>query len=601
MLKIFLPFFLFFAFLRADNFAMALENLIFLNHQIAVMQKIKATEDVALLEEQKNYEFKKLTLELLKSRANTEVFDKILQEQKIILQNMQKDMKQNTANDKAKELAIQRLEHALSHLNEIMQNFAEGLEKIGIFSQENDVNILVNKTAADLAKQPHLKDLQDGYLHVQIQKYQEILQTYKEIIRYFVEHPRALLPQNALINLSVGWVLQKIAVFIPFDSFSLEFAKVLLSLMALIVLLTCRKFLARLIFFIINFFTHLSSKNHNLRNKICKDITTPITYALLLISFDIAVSILYYPNTSPQKIEVWFGLSYIGISVWFFIVLLQSYGVGIMGSILQKKDGFRREVINLILKVSYFFVVVIGILIALKYLGFNISAILASLGIGGLAVALALKDMLANFFASIMLLFENSFSQGDWIICENIEGSVVEMGLRRTSIRTFDNALVLVPNSTLANAAIVNWNRRKIGRRIKMSVGVSYKSSMEDIKKCIKEIREMLLSHPGIAKSIKADVNMEKYELSLKQNIVSMEDLLGYKDNLFVVLDTFEDSSISILVYCFSKSVAWGEFLNIKEDVMFKIMEIVRNNNLSFAFPSQSVYVESLPVTTKDL
>ena len=128
-----------------------------------------------------------------------------------------------------------------------------------------------------------------------------------------------------------------------------------------------------------------------------------------------------------------------------------------------------------------------------------------------------------------------------------------------------------------------------------MSVGVTYDSPMESIKQCIRDIREMLLAHPDIAKSSEDGIKVDSYEFALKQNIVSMQDLLGYKNNLFVVLDAFEDSSINILVYCFSKSVVWGDYLTTKEDVMLKIMKIVEKNNLSFAFPSQSVYVESLP------
>lgn len=593
MLRLFFAIVVFLGLIRADNFEATLENLILLNHQIQLMQKNKTLENIDVLEDQKTYEFKKLTLELLTSKGDfSNTLKHITQEQNIISQNIQKQIKENQTQN----LEQQRLEYAILGLNKIMHSFVVSLQqKIGFFSQESDVIKLVSIANKELEDQPKIKKSQNNSIQIQYQKYQEMLQTYKEVMAYFSEHPRALLPQNALINLGVGWVLQEITNFIPIDGVDLGLAKFLLSLSALIILLACRKILAHLIFLLINIFMHLSTKNHELKDKICRDIVTPITYALLLLSFDIAVSILYYPNVSPEKIEVWFGISYIAIGVWFFITLLSSYGVGLMGSFLQKKDGFRKEAINMILKVSYFFIFVAGVLIALKYLGFNISTIMASLGIGGLAVALALKDMLANFFASVMLLFENSFSQGDWIICDGVEGSVVEMGLRRTTIRTFDNALVLVPNSTLANAAITNWNRRKMGRRIKMSIGVTYDSPRENIQQCIKDIKQMLLDHPGIAKADEENIAIEQYELALKKDIVSMQDLLGYKNNLFVVLDTFEDSSINILVYCFSKSVVWGEFLNIKEDVMFKIMEIIEKNHLSFAFPSQSVYVEALP------
>lgn len=575
--------------LFGGDFDKALEDLVFLNYQITQNKLSQNTENIALLEEEKTYELKKLTLGLLTSKDSfSQDITTLTLEQEKLRSLIQKQIR----NESKKSLLKDHIEISRLELLKIMQSFALELqENIGIFSQEKDVIAIIQKTLQELDKQQTFESQKSSEA---IQQYQEMLKTYKEILNYFLEHPRTLLPQNAFLNLGVGWILQKIVSLVPIKGFDLFFAKLLLSIFSLFVLLACRKFIARLIFSLINLFMHLSKRNDELRDTICKDIVTPITYVLLVSSFDIAISILYYPNVPTEKIENWFGVSYIILGVWFFITLLKSYGVGLMGNILQKKDGFRREAINLILKISYSIIFLIGLLVILKYLGFNVSTIMASLGIGGLAVALALKDMLANFFASVMLLFENSFSQGDWIVCNGIEGTVVEMGLRRTTIRTFDNALVLVPNSTLANGAIKNWNRRKVGRRIKMSIGVTYDSSMQNLRQCIKDIKTMLLEHPDIAKSSEKNIEFDHYELALKQNIVSMQDLLGYKDNLFVVLDTFEDSSINILVYCFSKSVVWGEFLNIKEDVMFRIMSIVEKNNLSFAFPSQSIYVESV-------
>ena len=107
----------------------------------------------------------------------------------------------------------------------------------------------------------------------------------------------------------------------------------------------------------------------------------------------------------------------------------------------------------------------------------------------------------------------------------------------------------------------------------------------------------MLLNHPGIAKSgIDSALNSNDARIKYRQSMVSVDDLDGYKSNLFVVLDEFGDNSINILIYCFSKSVIWGEYLASKEDVMLKIIEIVeRYDDASFAFPSRSLYIESIP------
>ena len=325
------------------------------------------------------------------------------------------------------------------------------------------------------------------------------------------------------------------------------------------------------------------------KGRIVEIIKRPMLLTLIAYAIDICISIAYYPAPMPIKFANFLTITFVVAVTWLILSVLNGYGMVLINE-LTKKSG-RKEVINLILKIIYFIIFVIALLIVLSKLGFNVSAIIASLGIGGLAVALATKDILANFFASVMLLFDNSFSQGDWIVCGDIEGTVVEIGLRKTTVRTFDNALIFVPNSKLASDPIRNWSRRKMGRRIRMLIGIKYSATTEQIKKCIEEIRQMLLEHPGIAKG---DDMGSKKAGRYDRGIVSIDDLAGYKSNLFVVVDEFADSSINILVYCFSKTIVWGEFLAVKEDVMMKIMDIVEANGLGFAFPSQSLYVEEV-------
>ena len=325
------------------------------------------------------------------------------------------------------------------------------------------------------------------------------------------------------------------------------------------------------------------------KGRIVEIIKRPMLLTLIAYAIDICVSIAYYPAPMPIKFANFLTITFVIAVTWLILSVLNGYGMVLINE-LTKKSG-RKEVINLILKIIYFIIFVIALLIVLSKLGFNVSAIIASLGIGGLAVALATKDILANFFASVMLLFDNSFSQGDWIVCGDIEGTVVEIGLRKTTVRTFDNALIFVPNSKLASDPIRNWSRRKMGRRIRMLIGLEYSATTEQIKKCVDEIKQMLIDHPGIAKG---DDMGSKKASRYDRGIVSIDDLAGYKSNLFVVVDEFADSSINILVYCFSKTIVWGEFLAIKEDVMLKIMNIVEANGLGFAFPSQSLYVEEV-------
>jgi len=220
-------------------------------------------------------------------------------------------------------------------------------------------------------------------------------------------------------------------------------------------------------------------------------------------------------------------------------------------------------------------------------LGFDIQAILASLGIGGIAVALAAKDTLTNFFGSLSIITDNSFSQGDWIQAGEVEGTVVDIRMRTTRIRTFANGMITVPNAQLSNTSILNWSKRKIGRRIKMSLGITYSSKMEDIQSLVKDIREMLSTHDGIATT---KVQFDDKERN--SNLLKKEDLLGVKRTLLVFIDEYDSSSINILVYCFSRSPVWEEWLGVKEDVIVKINDLVQKNNCGFAFPTQSIFIE---------
>jgi MscS family membrane protein len=262
-----------------------------------------------------------------------------------------------------------------------------------------------------------------------------------------------------------------------------------------------------------------------------------------------------------------------------------------LNSFEKEKSNVKNEMINVGLKIINFFIVIFGLLIVLYFAGVNLTAVLSGLGIGGFAVAFAAKDTISNFFGTLSVLFSDVFSQGDWIEVDGKEGVVVEIGLRVTTLRTFDNALIAIPNGTFANKDIKNWNKRKLGRRIKMKLGVKYDSKQEDIKNAIAEIKEMLQKHPQIAtKETKYEYKTEYGHMA---KLVSKDDLEGIKKSLFVYLDEFGGSSINILIYCFSKSVDWEDWLQTKQDVMEKIMIIFEKNSLEFAFPSLSIYNET--------
>ena len=255
-----------------------------------------------------------------------------------------------------------------------------------------------------------------------------------------------------------------------------------------------------------------------------------------------------------------------------------------MESIRQSKI-LKNEVINLSIKVINSLIVLIAFIAILKIIGVDLTAVLSGLGIAGAAVAFAAKDSISNIFGSISILIGDVFEQGDWIETKDVSGTVVEIGLRASTIRTFDNALISIPNSNLANDGVKNWSRRSIGRRIKMNIGLTYQSDFDDIRQAIADIRAMLKEHSGIANENTGYKNAYR-----QAKLVSSEDFKGVKRTTLVYMDEFSDSSINILVYCFSRTVDWAEWLEVKEDVMYKIAEILNKNNLEFAYPTLTVH-----------
>jgi len=318
-----------------------------------------------------------------------------------------------------------------------------------------------------------------------------------------------------------------------------------------------------------------------------------ITIETLVIVININMLIYVYNDFSAVDVlSRAFNIIY-GVYFTLIVYILVNTVAAIkLSSFDAVSTPIKSELINVGIKIINFIIIIIGILIALYFAGVDLTAVLSGLGIGGFAVAFAAKDTISNFFGTLSILFSNVFSQGDWIEIDGNEGVVVEIGLRVTTIRTFDNALIAIPNGTFASKDVKNWNKRKLGRRIKMNLGVKYDSKIEDINKAIVEIRDMLQDHPDIATQNTKYVHQNPaYGHSVK--LVSKDDLEGVKKTLLVYLDEFSSSSINILVYCFSKSVAWEEWLATKQDIMEKIMEIMEKNSLEFAFPSLSIYNET--------
>ncbi|MFC0470606.1 mechanosensitive ion channel family protein [Halalkalibacter kiskunsagensis] len=226
-------------------------------------------------------------------------------------------------------------------------------------------------------------------------------------------------------------------------------------------------------------------------------------------------------------------------------------------------------VVPFLSKILRFAVVALVIVVIASEWGYEISGFIAGLGLGGLAFALAAQDTIGNFFGGVIIITEKPFSKGDWIQTPSVEGTVIDISFRSTQIRTFADSIVTIPNSTLANEPITNWS--EMGkRRISFSIGVTYSTSQEKLETCARRIESILRSHDEVDQEL-----------------------------IMVRFNEFNSSSLDIFIYFFTKTIAWTEWFRIKEEINYEIMRILEEENVSIAFPSRSVYVESENVVSK--
>lgn len=405
-----------------------------------------------------------------------------------------------------------------------------------------------------------------------------VVNSYSEILKYLRSNAN-LLESNYIFSLLEFQVWIDRINEMSGVSF-INVGKIVISTLVLVFFISLRRFFANIVYF---FLVQLFYKNNvkDIKVIFVENIKKPVGFLLLFYALSLCFTIAVYPVPLSVNLSSFFHIVYAVLIAWLILRMLDSYGVVLVSKLAQKSG--KKEVVNLIIKILYFVIIIIALLCILAQLGFNISAIIASLGIGGLAVALATKDIIANFFASILLLFDNSFSQGDWIEVSGIEGTVVETGLRKTTIRTFDNCLVFLPNSTIMGANVKNWSKRRMGRLVKMYLRLSYDSTPQKLEQCVKDLREFLLKSPLVAKEDDNALKYGDHTAKYRQNLVSINDLEGYKNACYVALHDFADKSINIELYFYIKDINSGEFRKARQSLMLEFMRIIENNGLTFS------------------
>ena len=232
----------------------------------------------------------------------------------------------------------------------------------------------------------------------------------------------------------------------------------------------------------------------------------------------------------------------------------------------EKYDFLTPTLRNWIFRTLKFIAYLVGVVSVLGLWGVDAASIIAGLGLFSVALALGAQNFFKNLIGGLLIIGEKRFKQGDWINIEGVaEGEVEKIDFRSTLIRRFDKAPIFVPNSVLSDSEIINFSEMPF-RRIRFNVGLIYQTTPETILNIRKDIEDYVGKNDDL-------VNADEATTTIR-------------------VTQFNDSSIDLLIYCFTKSTRWYDYTKAKEDLILEIIKIVKNNGSDFAYPTQTIHLE---------
>ena len=244
-----------------------------------------------------------------------------------------------------------------------------------------------------------------------------------------------------------------------------------------------------------------------------------------------------------------------------FVKVIDYIGLILKQRAAETENKMDDQLIPFAIEIGRILVVIFALFFILgNVFDINITALATGLGIGGIAIAMASKESLENLLGSFTIFFDRPFTVGDVVKVGTVTGLVEKVGFRSTRIKTFDKSVVTVPNKKMIDAELDNLGLRPV-RRVKFHIGLTYDTSTEQIKNIVSDIQEMIKSH----------------EKTNEEGKVRFQE--------------FGASSLDIMVLYYVNSPKWEDLIDVKEDVNYKIMDIVKKHNSDFAFPSTSVYL----------
>ncbi len=225
----------------------------------------------------------------------------------------------------------------------------------------------------------------------------------------------------------------------------------------------------------------------------------------------------------------------------------------------SKKDA---KTSNLIIKTFKCIIYIIAAFIIVSEIGYDLNGLLTGLGLGGVIIALAAQDTAKNIFGGFVILWDKPFLVGDWIETTNFEGIVEDITFRSTRIRTFENSIIAIPNSNISNESLINWSKMK-KRRYKENFEIELSTSLKKLSDVQSKIIDMLQKHSRVL-----------------------------NDTLIVKFDKVTENGYNLLINVYTDAITYEDYLNTKENINFNVINILNKENVSLAYPSQTIYVK---------
>ena len=282
----------------------------------------------------------------------------------------------------------------------------------------------------------------------------------------------------------------------------------------------------------------------------------------------LGIGIYAFVNALPLS-ETYNSYGVLLVQTYFYLAVFWSIADSIdplRDFIGEKYDFLSTTLRAWIFRAIKFVAYLVGIVSVLELWGIDAASIIAGLGLFSVALALGAQNFFKNLIGGLLIIGEKRFKQGDWINVEGVaEGEVEKIDFRSTLIRRFDKAPIFVPNSVLSDSEIINFSAMPF-RRIMFNVGLIYQTSPETIMAIRKDIETYIANNSDLANADEATTTIR--------------------------VTQFNDSSIDMLIYCFTRSTKWHDFCAAREQLILEIMKIVKKNGSDFAYPTSTIHLE---------